>query len=91
MQSWIRNGRVVKIFLVMFWVLPLLLTAGENILNNPSFKLGADGLPIDWNQSYAKLLGRINVGEENGGRLPESALQSARRLSKRSEAPNSAI
>ena len=69
MQSLIRKELVVKIFLVSALALsPLFVTAGENILNNPSFTLGTDGLPINWNQSYEKLLGRINIGEENGER-----------------------
>ena len=59
----------MKILLALVWALSsLLVTADENVLNNPSFEPGADGLPIDWNQSYEKLLGRINVGEENGER-----------------------
>ena len=41
---------------------------GENLLNNPTFETGANGLPVNWERSYETLLGFITTGVENGKR-----------------------
>ena len=49
--------------------LPLMaVNPGENLLNNPTFETGANGLPVNWERSYETQLGFITTGVEDGKR-----------------------